>query len=161
MAKLPYPGILTDKGRINLEAAEYKAPIHFIYFTYSVIELNKSKVIARLPISAMTWGLFSFRTTEIFGNNQGLASDTELFIGTDRNAASILKLFIQSRGVHITDISGGTGVSFRTGLNHLEITKEPTNIRILLVPREMQTPPVTGRGWGVIPWLDMNQVEGY
>ena len=148
MTRLPFPGILTEQERINLESIETKPVQNFIYFTLTAKESKNSKLIGVVKRNSIIYPPILVRVIDPWD------ADPDLVIGTSEDERSIAILTIATTG------TSGLFSSQLRGL--LTVYTVDTQIRVGIDRRRaLFVQPTTGSITGIITWLDMSQVEGF
>lgn len=143
MAKLPFPGILTEQERINLESVQDKNIINYEYFKFNTTIINTPKLIFNIPIG----GVLHAR---IIGNViQPFESVGFLHIGTVDDYTNIA-----NTPVNIPDAFNATWISSY----HMFIFKKLTPIYMVI---KLTGESDMGSGYGIIQWLNLGKLPSY
>jgi len=153
MSQLPFPHILSEQERANLESVENISPLNFVYFTFDITNWKKSKSIIRLPKSSLVFGVVTIKVIDPF-EAETTSSDIKLFLGSDNIRDSIGSINLGGRMIYtFWPNNVDTAPDYFTPFN------APINIVISLggSPNSL----IQGRGNGIFQWLNLNRVKGF
>jgi len=153
MSRLPFPHILSQQERANLEAVENIHPLNFVYFTFDITNWKKSKPVIRLPKNSMVYGVVTIKVIDPF-EATSTSGDIFLYLGSDNTRDSIGSINLGGRTIHtFWPNNADASPDYFTPFN------SPVNIVVSLggIPNSL----LQGRGNGVFQWLDLNRVKGF
>lgn len=145
MAKLPYPGGIRDKSRVNLDAINYVNPYQTIYFQFDVT-ITSSRLIAIIPKDALIYNALC-QVQEVFTTR-----NTKLRIGTIDNSSSIGVFDLMNEGVRFIETFG---------LNWGKILMEDTPVYASIAIPSGESVNTRGRGYGIINYLNMPLIPSF
>lgn len=145
MAKLPYPGGLRDQSRVNLDAVSYENPYQTLYFQFDT-RISRSKQIGLFPKNTLIYGAMC-NVVEPF-----ITRNTKLRIGTISNSGSIGIFDIMNEGFRFIETFG---------INWGQIFTQEERIYASIVIPPGESVNTSGRGYGIINYLDMTLIPSF
>ena len=146
MAKLPFPGILTEQERINLETLQAKDIVRYEYFKFDISIIDKPKLIFKIPKG----GILHVR---VIGN-----------VIQPFESTGFLNFYILDELHEFYNMSN-TAVHIPGPFNaawlsnyYMTIFKKLTPIYMVI---KLTTESNVGSGYGVIQWLNLGNIPSY
>jgi hypothetical protein len=154
MIKFPFPGILTEQERANLEVLAVSNPLHHQFFRFDFTLYKKAKQLVVLPVNSLIIGPISYRVEESFRSNIG--GTFRLQLGHAGGQDTILNDLIGGASTVSTN-----SYPFSLGYFKIYTVQVPIVVSVMNANIGDTNPPIQGKGYGVFTWLDLNKVEGY
>ena len=148
MTQLPYPGIIKEKQRVNLEAIEHKSPIGIIYFDFNVANYNNAKQIGVVPKNSIIATDIIIRIDERF-----TGTETELRVYYSNVSNETLIGFASINSVEVVVFGGIPGSYPGFG--------KKTNIEVPLVITvisRLDNKPTRGSGYGILQYIMLDRI---
>ena len=145
---LPYPGIISERGKVNLESIRENF-FKLIFFEFSKDILNKSVYLTTIPRNHLIYSISPIFIEEAFNG-----INVFLNVGINIDLDSVLNIRINNVLNNIVLLSYS-----EVGKNFGSIITVDTQIFITV--KYEGSPPTRGSGYGIITLLNLGRVEGF
>ena len=145
MSRLPYPGLLTEQEKANLESVRSKDVNRYEYFKFNISQIEKPKLIFKIPEGGILYTRITGKVIEPF------TSAGFLYFGTVADYSDVAKTPVNVPGAFTAQWEGGSDY-------YMHIFTKLTPIYIVI---KLATESNVGSGFGIIQWLDLGKVPSY
>jgi hypothetical protein len=148
----PYPEILDEKQRANLDDIRNSNPVNYQYVEFDVNDWRNSRKVFTMPANSMFFNSYG-RVTSPFTYSEFVN------IGLIDDPSAILLGFVATN-IGFMELLWSNSVNESREDYRLFIFKESTPI-YLSITSSVPIPSSRGSGYLIFEWLSMNRVPGY